>query len=46
MTEELLNGIEDIMKEYEAVIKKVMANFGHDRSYFARVQELFKAINA
>lgn len=33
------------MKGYEEVVKKVMGNFGHDRNYFGRIQELFKAIS-
>lgn len=45
-TEELLDGVEGVMKDYEALVKKSMGGFGHDRNYFARVQELLKAINA
>lgn len=45
-TEELLNGLEETMKDYEAVIKKAMGHFGHDRNYFAKIQELLKAISA
>lgn len=36
-TEHLLNGIEDILKKYEVIIKNSYPAFTHDNSYISKI---------
>lgn len=45
-TEELLNGLEDIVKRYESIIKNSYNGFTHDTSYISKINEILKALNS
>lgn len=44
-TEELLNGLEEIVKRYEIIIKNSYPAFTHDNSYISKINEILKTLN-
>lgn len=45
-TEEMLNGLEEIVKRYEGIIKGSYAGFSHDSSYITKINDILKSLNA
>lgn len=45
-TEEMLNGLEDIVKRYESIIKGSYGGFSHDSSYITKINDILKSLNA
>ena len=45
-TEEMLNGLEEIVKKYEGIIKSSYAGFSHDSSYISKINDILKSLNA
>lgn len=44
-TERLLNGIEEMVKKYEVIIKNSYPAFTHDNSYISKINEILKTLN-
>lgn len=40
-----MNGLEDIAKNYENVIKKIASSFTHDGSYIDRINQIIKSLH-
>lgn len=44
--ENIVNSLEDVAKNYEGIIKKVLSSFSHDSSYIPKINEIIKSITS
>ena len=41
-----MNGLEDIVKRYESIIKNSYSVFTHDTSYISKINDILKTLNS